>query len=479
MSAAGLRSAVAGLLAAAAVVVVAVVLLSPGDGKGFTGTVLLKNADGLRQGSTVRIGGVAAGRVTDLELGAHDVVVATFELDPDAGPLGRGFRTSIRAANLLGEKYLQLDGGDKRHPEPSGVRVDVGAVPTPVELDDVLDVLDPTTRARTQILINELGASLTGQKANFSALLQRLPSSLESVDRLVAEVASENRSLGRALDHSNRFVAALAGQHAQLGRLVDAADGAIGAFDAQRAALGTTLDRAPRFVSEVTGWLVKLRQAAAPLKPAAELIAASAPGLDGTLAQVEPFQKAASPTLERATKVAPRLSRLGREATPVLRQAVPPVRALATFAEDLKPTSAALRLSVDDVLGTVEGWARSIQNRDGIGHVFRGRFTAGMDLLRSALSESTQPPSTPPATAKRKPGKDAPAPPPPSVTPGPPTRPGSTVPGLKLPPIKVPPIAIGGLTIPGIELPLPGPTAAGDGPRKSSVQSLLDYLLKP
>jgi len=46
----------------------------------------------------------------------------------------------------------------------------------------------------------------------------------------------------------------------------------------------------------------------------------------------------------------------------------------------------ALDVSIDDVLGLVEGWARSIPNRDSVSHLFRGRASVGAESMRSLLS---------------------------------------------------------------------------------------------
>jgi hypothetical protein len=141
---------------------------------------------------------------------------------------------------------------------------------------------------------------------------------------------------------------------------------------------------------------------------------------------------------------------------------VPTVRAVAQFATTLKPTTETLDIAIDDTLGVVEGWARSIQNRDGIGHVFRGRFSGGADLVKAVLSESLAPSRR---GRRQRPGRPQTVAPPTSA-------PATPAPG-RLPALKTPVLSIGGIKLPAIDV-----TGTVDKTTQD-VTGLLDYLLKP
>jgi hypothetical protein len=157
----------------------------------------------------------------------------------------------------------------------------------------------------------------------------------------------------------------------------------------RRADLRQTLALAPGTLASAQRFLADLRSTAAPLGPAAQAITATAPRLTATLDALPAFQQAAEPALTTAIQVAPLLTELGVQATPVVVRANPTVQALADFARASGPLSTALNVSIDDALGLVEGWARSIQGRDYIGHVFHGRALLGPEFVRSLLSQLT------------------------------------------------------------------------------------------
>jgi hypothetical protein len=116
------------------------------------------------------------------------------------------------------------------------------------------------------------------------------------------------------------------------------------------------------------------------------------------LDSLEPFRRAASPTLREATASAPALSQLGTRAAPVLRRAQPALGALSSLARTAPPLTTALDTGIDDLLGFVQGWARAIQSRDGPGHIFRGHVSLGPAAIRSAVSNLLRQPG-----ARRKP----------------------------------------------------------------------------
>src|SRR5204862_2091413 len=96
--------------------------------------------------------------------------------------------------------------------------------------------------------------------------------------------------------------------------------------------------------------------------------------LAATLRELGPFATAARPTLNEARRSAPSLVRLARATTPVLRRLQPTAATLRQFTTSLDPVTGLLESSGPDMLGTLEGWARLTQVRDGLGHMFRNSF---------------------------------------------------------------------------------------------------------
>lgn len=473
------RRIAVGALAAVAVAVTLVV--AAGDEQRYRVRLVLDSAYGLNEGGEVRTGGVAVGRIGSLRLGKDDAVVADLEIDEDAAPIGKGAAVAIRATNLLGQKFVDLDPGDPSAPRPSGTTVPGDQIDAPTDLDQVLDVLDADTRTRLQILINEAGIAVTGRRADFNAFLRGLPPSLVDLRTLLDGLNSDGRALGRLVEHSDGLIARIARERRELGELVQVAGHAARTVAERRAELRQSLAKAPATLRALQGFLADLEATAEPLGPAARAITDSAPALHSTLEELEPFRRAASPTLEAARTVAPRLTRLADGATPVLRRAVGAVGALAEFGERSGPLTRAVDVSIDDTLATLEGWARAIQLRDGLSHSFRAKASVSADTLRTLVSRlQLLDRKRLGATTKRRarparPNESRPAPeadPPATKLPDA-LRP--LIPKLELPPLQDTVKKLtGGLT-------LPGGRRAGDGSasRPEQLQSLLDFLLAP
>ena len=257
----------------------------------------------------------------------------------------------------------------------------------PVELDDVLNMLDPDTRGRLRILINEAGVALAGRGADFNRTLSELPPALDQGTALVGQVAAENQTLGRLIGEGDRVIAAVNSRRDDLGALVDSAGRALQSVASRRAQLGRTVQAAPATLAQLRTTLTALRGTAQQLRPALNDLRATSPSLADVLRRAPSFTRDAQAALGAARAVAPELSRLGRRGTPPLRRLAPTAQRLARFASTLQPLMNGLdrQGALKAVLGFVDGWAGVIGNRDGLGNVFRVHVTASEQMLTSIL----------------------------------------------------------------------------------------------
>lgn len=451
------------LLAGCACAVAAVLLLTSSNQLTLRAT--FANVDGLRVGDDVVIRGVRSGTVASLSLQADDAIVAGFHLDAGSVPIGRGARAVVASQDLLGTKVVELSPGDPREPLRPGAMLGESQTSTATDLDQVLAVLTPDTRARLQILIDGLGLALTGRGDDFARLLAALPRSLDRTRELLAAFTGGNNELSRLVASSDQLLVSIAAQRGPLGSLVDSAEGALRVTAARQQQLAQTIAQAPSTVAQLRSSLVSLQRAAGPLGPAAQALQATAPRLTAVLRQLPAVRGVATATLGTATRVAPDLSSLAQAATPLIRALKPTAARLDRFATALGPVSSTLDSGATNILGTLEGWARAIQKRDGVGHVFRGELNLSPEIATSLINEFVLgPPVGARGRSSRHGSRPAPAP---SVAPrasGPgasPTQPSPATPGEPLIPVL-------GSTL--------AKTAAG---ATSGLSSLLGYLLKP
>ena len=372
------------VFAAAAVTAIAGVVLLADEG-GYALRLELDDAAGLRKDFAVKVGGVPVGTVEQVELGPDDRAVAELRLDDAVAPVGWDATAAIRPSNLLGEKYVDLEPGDTSRPAPSGMLIPRARTATPTELDDLLAVLDGETRVALGIFFEEQGRALGGRGPDLASMLVRLPPALDETRELVAGLGRDNRALGRMIEESDRILSSVARERSSLGRLVQEAGGAFDAFASRRTELGETIRRAPGTMAQLRRSLIELERAAGPLGPAARGLSATAAPLEETLRELPAFADAAGPALRSARRAAPALTRLGRESSPVLARLRPMTSSLDAYVERLDPVTDLFDIGIADLLGLLQGWARTTRNKDAAGHVLRADLVMGADLRGQLL----------------------------------------------------------------------------------------------
>lgn len=465
-----MRSRIAPIAIVAVLGAVLFAVLQSGDSS-YTVRAKFRDAAGLKEDSQVKVGGVRVGTVRTLEVAPGNTALVTLALDKTQ--VGAHARAYVRPVNLLGEKYVDLEPGDLHRPQPSGALIPIARTGTPVELDQVLNTLDASTRVRLQLLLVENGRALAGRGAEFGATLHRLPRSLDQARALVGAFAQDNQALGRLIEESDRVIGAMAGKRRELGGLIRTTSGVLSALASRDEELaGSVREAAPAF-AQLRHTLARLQVTARALGPAAAGLRDSAPQLAATLRALPGFTTAARPALRTTKRLSPTLTRLGVKATPVVRRLRPVAGRLNEFATALDPVSATFDQGIGDLLGYLEGWARAIQVGDGASHMFRNQLVLSPELVERLLSGYLRPGSSRRLRRpSRRPSQDAS---PPSSAPSPPS---PMLPGPRLPRTpRLPDVAgdvrrqleqLGQLTE---QLPRPN---ADDDPSR-----LLDFLLQP
>jgi phospholipid/cholesterol/gamma-HCH transport system substrate-binding protein len=397
------------------VAVIAVAALTQSGSSGYQVKAEFADVGALVSGFRVRIDGAPVGTVSGMQLESNDHVLVTMNIDNSAAPVGTDATATVRAADLLGEKYIDLVPGNRNDPAPSGYTIQLSHTGLAVELDDVLNAIDLPTQQALRAFLTEAGTAF-GDPNTLAATLAALPPSLDQTKQLLSQLGQSNATLGRLVDQSSRVIAAVNTQRPQLQSLVTSAAGTLGILAARKAELGQTVATAPAAISSLHNALAALESAAIPLGPAAQGLAATAPQLTATLEQLPAFSAAASPTLAAVRDVAPTLQQLGVEGTPVVRRLPSLTSNLAGFATTLQPVTNTLDKGVGNLLGFMEGWARATQARDSASHVFRFGLTvspatfSSLAPLFSTKAKATKPAALQQAVAKVLAAPPAPAP---------------------------------------------------------------------
>jgi phospholipid/cholesterol/gamma-HCH transport system substrate-binding protein len=174
----------------------------------------------LVSGDEVTINGFPVGRVESLRPVDGGAEVG-MQLHPEYAPLFRDARAMVKSKNLLGETYVELNRGTPQAgPLADGGRVDLQHTLIPVEVSQVLDVLDASTRDRLVVLINELGESVQGRGQDLNASAADLRDVAQSLETIAQAVASQSGHLDALLTDLRKVLDTLAAYHSQLRQLV-------------------------------------------------------------------------------------------------------------------------------------------------------------------------------------------------------------------------------------------------------------------
>ena len=406
----------------------------PGD---YTVRAEFADSGGVTKNSQVKIGGVPGGSVEEIELSDRDTAILTMKFDDGAHPIGAGAVAASRPVNLLGEKYIDLDPGDLSKPQPSGTSIPLDRTSRPVELDDLLNTLQPGVRARMRILINEAGVGMEGRGADFNKLLENLPPALDETETLVADFSADNASLERVIVQSDRVITAFNRENESLQDLVDSAAGTLEITADKRRELGNTIRQAPSTLRQLQTTLADLGATATRLEPTSRQVRQAAPALTSALTTLPAFAEDARPALTAARAAAPSLTKLGREARGPVARLRPTLGNLSEFSGRFQPLLDTLdkEKGFAGLLDVMNGWTSNISRVDGLGHTFATQLVLDDTIIDNALSRYIDPPATKRAKPKAAP-KAAPAP-----------KADAPAPKRKLPEVKLPKLP---------KLPVPG-----------------------
>lgn len=311
--------------------------LSP---RGYEVKVPFDEATQLVSQSDVRVSGVSVGTVSEVELPVGGGrLLATLEIDPDFSPLPADVRASLREKTLLGEAYVELTPGDRSGPTlPEGATLPAGQVADPVQLDEILRVLDPETRAAFQTWMQDSAVAIEDQGESLSAAFGILPSFFDGFERLFRTLDSQEQAVGHLFSRGAETWSAFSRQQGELRGAVRAW-GEVSRTTARRDQSIIDMFRVfPTFLDESRLTLARMRQFAVNADPLVRQLIPAARELSPTLAELgnlapelDGFFDGLEPVIEAAPRSFPALRRLFRDEFP------PMLRALDPFLREFNP----------------------------------------------------------------------------------------------------------------------------------------------
>ena len=179
-------------------------------------TAQFANASGIRAGQFVRASGVEVGKVSDVRRAANGTsILVDFRIDHSL-TLSLSTTAQIRYADLLGNRYLELQPGQAEQidrPLPEGGLIPLSRTRPALDLDALIGGFRPLFRALDPDKVNNIAQSiitiLQGQGGTINDILDQtasLTSALADRDRAIGEVINNlNIVLDTTVKHQEQF----------------------------------------------------------------------------------------------------------------------------------------------------------------------------------------------------------------------------------------------------------------------------------
>ena len=181
-----------------------------------TYTAEFSNGSGLRPGQFVRAGGVEVGKVSSIALTDNGQrALVTFKVDKSL-PLYQSTTAQLRYANLIGDRFLNLERGTGEGADrvlPPGGFIPVARTQPALDLDALIGGFKPLFKSLDPEKVNNIATSLVtvfqGQGGTVRDILTQtaqLTSTLADRDQAIGEVITNlNTVLGTVAKHQKEF----------------------------------------------------------------------------------------------------------------------------------------------------------------------------------------------------------------------------------------------------------------------------------
>src|SRR3954468_13115780 len=296
-------------------------------------SVELDNAFGLINGSDVKVAGVRAGKVTAVRLERrHMRALIGIELTRKGfDDLRADAFCETKPQSLIGEYFLDCKPGTSSRRLPHGGTVRVEHTGSTIPVDLVNDIMRRPYRERFSILLSELGAGLAARGHDLNATIRRANPALREVDRVLAVLRDERRTIRDLYHDADRVVSRVADNRTNVTRFVAEARDTAATVATRSPQLRDQYRTFPVFLREVRPTLRLLGEAADHQAPALRRLRANAGLLENLLRTLGPFAEVSRPAFRTLAAAA----RVGR---PAVRATRPRALELAAATRPLPET---------------------------------------------------------------------------------------------------------------------------------------------
>ena len=293
--------------------------------KGYQFRVAFNEAPQLAIEADVRVAGIPVGKVRKKQLAPDgNATIATIELDREYAPVAEDANVVLRQKTLLGETYVELTLGNRKGRRiPEGGMLDVRNVKDTVELDEILNSLDPFTRQAYRTWQQSLAEGIRGRGQDLNDAFGSLPGFVEAGGDLTEVLDAQQGALKGVVKNTGVVFGALTRREGQLRNLIENQDTTFTAISREREAFAETWRVFPTFLDESRATFRRLDRFAVNTEP---LVRDMQPALDDL-----------GPTLDAVGDFSPDLRRFFRNLDPLITESKKSLPATRQIFDGLRP----------------------------------------------------------------------------------------------------------------------------------------------
>jgi len=346
----------------------------------------------------VRIAGVSVGKVIGKTLDPEgNRTIVTIEMDNKFAPIHKDARAILREKTILGETYVQITPGIPGTPMlPDGALLARSNVASAVQLNQIFDALDPTTRHAFQVWQQQLAIAVKGNDQNLSNVLGNLPAFAADATDLLQVLDIQHTAVVSLVQNGGTVFAALDKSQSALRDLITSGETTFATTAANNNAIAATFHVFPTFLNETKATMARLQSFATDTDPVVK--------------ELEPVAQNLKPTLTDVRELAPSLksffvhlgplitvSKTGLPAiSDVLRGATPLLASVGPFLEQLNPILTWLSLHQQLISDFISNGAAGLAAKtttfggNGVGHYLRQFQPVGAETLSFAVNRDSE-----------------------------------------------------------------------------------------
>jgi phospholipid/cholesterol/gamma-HCH transport system substrate-binding protein len=332
---------------------------------------VFQQTSGLVEGGEVVLGGVKVGKVDSITLGPDGLPRVRMRLTSSVD-LREGTMADLRVFSNSGEvsRYVALLPGNGPR-LADGATIAASQTDNPIELDHVLNTLNPQTRSDLRQVLAALDDGSDGLESAYRQSLRASGAAFDQTGAWLEDLSSDDQALRTLVSQGASLTAKLAEQReplqanvTELARTLDGVAGEQRAVADGIAALPAGLASQTRALRETRAAIPDVRRLLLATAPVARQLRSTARNLRPALLAARPALVAAERLFASAPSGLRALSRTLRDIAPVARE-------LAPVADALVPTTNYVRTYMPELIGFLSSWASMTSNYDANGHAIR------------------------------------------------------------------------------------------------------------